>query len=76
MIRCLCSRISISTNQFFLITFCVCSSQEHIPVEEVFQNLKCNPEGLTSDEAQARIVVFGPNKLEEKEVGFDLVLAR
>lgn len=40
---------------------------EHIPVEEVFQNLKCNPEGLTSDEAQARIVVFGPNKLEEKE---------
>lgn len=54
----------------------MCSSQEHIPVEEVFQNLKCNPEGLTSDEAQARIVVFGPNKLEEKEVGFDLVLAR
>jgi H+-transporting ATPase len=42
--------------------------QENIPVEEVFQGLKCTKDGLTSDEAKARSVVFGPNKLEEKKV--------
>ncbi|KAL6843241.1 hypothetical protein ACP4OV_026954 [Aristida adscensionis] len=40
---------------------------ENIPVEEVFQSLKCSREGLSSEEAQARIAVFGPNKLEEKK---------
>ncbi|XP_062196094.1 plasma membrane ATPase-like isoform X2 [Phragmites australis] len=40
---------------------------ENIPVEEVFQSLKCTKGGLSSDEAQARITVFGPNKLEEKK---------
>jgi len=43
------------------------SWQENIPVEEVFQTLKCTRQGLSSEEAQARIAVFGPNKLEEKE---------
>jgi H+-transporting ATPase len=37
-------------------------------VEEVFQSLKCTKDGLSSEEAKARIVVFGPNKLEEKKV--------
>ncbi|KAK3150195.1 hypothetical protein QOZ80_3AG0230050 [Eleusine coracana subsp. coracana] len=40
---------------------------EHIPVEEVFEHLKCNREGLTTDAAQQRINMFGYNKLEEKQ---------
>lgn len=42
--------------------------QENIPVEEVFQILKCSKEGLTTGEGQKRIEIFGPNKLEEKKV--------
>ncbi|PHU16617.1 ATPase 6, plasma membrane-type [Capsicum chinense] len=41
--------------------------QENIPVEEVFQILKCSKEGLTTGEGQKRIEIFGPNKLEEKK---------
>ncbi|XP_030471117.2 ATPase 7, plasma membrane-type-like [Syzygium oleosum] len=40
---------------------------ENIPVEEVFEKLKCTKEGLSSDEVQTRLEVFGYNKLEEKE---------
>ncbi|KAL9224418.1 hypothetical protein vseg_000451 [Gypsophila vaccaria] len=40
---------------------------EKIPVEEVFKNLKCNKEGLTSAEGDNRLQIFGPNKLEEKK---------
>ncbi|KAG5569410.1 hypothetical protein H5410_059176 [Solanum commersonii] len=40
---------------------------ESIPVEEVFQILKCSKEGLTKEEGQKRIEIFGPNKLEEKK---------
>ncbi|KAF1871699.1 hypothetical protein Lal_00020493 [Lupinus albus] len=40
---------------------------ERIPVEEVFDQLKCSREGLTSDEGANRLQVFGPNKLEEKK---------
>lgn len=39
---------------------------EHIPVEEVFQQLRCNKEGLSDEEATARLAIFGHNKLEEK----------
>ncbi|CAL1375940.1 unnamed protein product [Linum trigynum] len=39
---------------------------ENIPVEEVFQKLNCTKEGLTGDEVQQRLQVFGHNKLEEK----------
>lgn len=42
-------------------------SQEHIPVEEVLDHLKCTREGLTSEAAQQRIHSFGYNKLEEKQ---------
>ncbi|XP_022714754.1 ATPase 9, plasma membrane-type-like isoform X3 [Durio zibethinus] len=41
--------------------------QERIPVEEVFQQLKCTKEGLSSEEGQKRLQIFGPNKLEEKK---------
>ncbi|KAG8062145.1 hypothetical protein GUJ93_ZPchr0003g17775 [Zizania palustris] len=40
---------------------------ENIPIEEVFQNLRCDREGLTSEQAQERLQLFGPNKLEEKK---------
>ena len=38
---------------------------EHIPVEEVFSQLRCSREGLSQQEGEARLQVFGPNKLEE-----------
>ncbi|KAL3513220.1 hypothetical protein ACH5RR_025937 [Cinchona calisaya] len=40
---------------------------ENIPIEEVFENLRCTKEGLTSDGAQERLAIFGYNKLEEKK---------
>ncbi|KAF8034889.1 hypothetical protein BT93_C1038 [Corymbia citriodora subsp. variegata] len=40
---------------------------EKIPLEEVFEQLKCSREGLSSDEGAQRLQVFGPNKLEEKK---------
>ncbi|KAF8110798.1 hypothetical protein N665_0079s0110 [Sinapis alba] len=40
---------------------------ENVPVEEVFQHLKCTKEGLTSTEVQERLTLFGYNKLEEKK---------
>ncbi|KAK9742743.1 hypothetical protein RND81_03G194700 [Saponaria officinalis] len=39
---------------------------ENIPLEEVFQSLKCSREGLTSQEVEDRIAKYGLNKLEEK----------
>lgn len=42
--------------------------QEHIPIDEVFQQLRCNKEGLTDEEGEARLKIFGHNKLEEKSV--------
>jgi len=36
-------------------------------MEEVFQLLQCTDQGLTEAEAQNRLGIFGPNKLEEKE---------
>ncbi|XP_068651804.1 plasma membrane ATPase 4-like isoform X1 [Aristolochia californica] len=40
---------------------------ERIPIEEVFEQLKCTREGLSSEEGDERLKVFGPNKLEEKK---------
>ncbi|TVT97534.1 hypothetical protein EJB05_57221 [Eragrostis curvula] len=37
-----------------------------VPVEEVFQTLKCDRKGLSSAEGEGRLKAFGPNKLEEK----------
>lgn len=42
--------------------------QEHIPIEEVFEQLRCSKNGITDEEAEARIQIFGQNKLEEKSV--------
>ncbi|AQK55789.1 ATPase 8 plasma membrane-type [Zea mays] len=39
---------------------------ETVPVQEVFQHLKCSKEGLSSAEGDNRLKIFGPNKLEEK----------
>ncbi|CAA7395974.1 unnamed protein product [Spirodela intermedia] len=40
---------------------------ERIPVEEVFGLLKTSKDGLTAEEGEQRLQIFGPNKLEEKE---------
>ncbi|KAF6149930.1 hypothetical protein GIB67_008651 [Kingdonia uniflora] len=40
---------------------------ENIPLEEVFENLKCTREGLSSESVQDRLELFGYNKLEEKK---------
>ncbi|XP_037438940.1 plasma membrane ATPase 1 isoform X1 [Triticum dicoccoides] len=40
---------------------------ENIPLEEVFDNLRCSREGLTGEQARQRLQIFGANKLEEKE---------
>ncbi|XP_071724860.1 LOW QUALITY PROTEIN: ATPase 8, plasma membrane-type-like [Rutidosis leptorrhynchoides] len=40
---------------------------EKIPVEKVFEQLKCTREGLSSGEGEKRLQVFGHNKLEEKK---------
>jgi H+-transporting ATPase len=37
-------------------------------VEEVFIQLKCSKEGLSVEEAEKRLQIFGQNKLEEKKV--------
>ncbi|KAJ6994162.1 ATPase 8 [Populus alba x Populus x berolinensis] len=39
---------------------------ERIPVEEVFQQLRCTKEGLSTAQGEERLKIFGPNKLEEK----------
>ncbi|RWV78899.1 hypothetical protein GW17_00060048 [Ensete ventricosum] len=40
----------------------------NIPLEEVFENLRCAREGLTTQQAEERLEIFGHNKLEEKKV--------
>ncbi|KAF5456339.1 hypothetical protein F2P56_025834 [Juglans regia] len=40
---------------------------EKIPIEEVFEQLKCTREGLSQAEGESRLQIFGPNKLEEKK---------
>ncbi|MQM13081.1 hypothetical protein Taro_046004 [Colocasia esculenta] len=40
---------------------------ENIPLEEVFENLRCSREGLTTEAAKERLEIFGYNKLEEKK---------
>lgn len=42
--------------------------QENIPLEEVFEHLRCTKEGLSNDAVQERLEMFGYNKLEEKKV--------
>ncbi|KAJ8431767.1 LOW QUALITY PROTEIN: hypothetical protein Cgig2_028984 [Carnegiea gigantea] len=40
--------------------------QERVPLEEVFGELRTSRDGLTTVDAEARLTIFGPNKLEEK----------
>jgi len=42
--------------------------QENVPLEEVFQTLRCDSNGLTTKSAEERLSIFGHNKLEEKQV--------
>lgn len=34
----------------------------------MFENLRCSPQGLSTEQAEQRLAIFGPNKLEEKQV--------
>ena len=40
---------------------------ETIVVEDVFKLLQCDDNGLNTEEAQRRLEIFGPNKLEQEE---------
>ncbi|KAL6125853.1 hypothetical protein ACLB2K_073904 [Fragaria x ananassa] len=40
---------------------------ENVPLEEVFDHLKCTNDGLSSDEVKERLESFGYNKLQEKK---------
>ncbi|KAI3665900.1 hypothetical protein L6452_44535 [Arctium lappa] len=40
---------------------------ETIPIEEVYENLRCSKDGLSSEDAEKRLEIFGYNKLEEKK---------
>lgn len=37
-------------------------------MEEVFEHLRTTPRGLLSGDAEERLIIFGPNRLEEKRV--------
>ncbi|KAI4355344.1 hypothetical protein L6164_004125 [Bauhinia variegata] len=37
-----------------------------IPIDEVFEQLRTSRGGLSTEDGEARILIFGPNKLEEK----------
>jgi len=49
---------------------CTAFQQECVPLEEVFEELRTSRYGLTTVDAEARLTIFGPNKLEEKPVCF------
>ena len=40
---------------------------ETIVIDDVFQLLQCDDQGLNTDEAKRRYEIFGPNKLESEE---------
>ena len=40
---------------------------ETIVIDDVFKLLQCDENGLTDKEAQRRLELFGPNKLEQEE---------
>lgn len=40
---------------------------ETIVIDDVFKLLQCDDNGLSTEEAQRRIELFGPNKLEQEE---------
>ncbi|NP_001105360.1 membrane H(+)-ATPase 1 [Zea mays] len=40
---------------------------ENIAIQEVFESLRCSPQGLSTEQAEQRLAIFGPNKLEEKQ---------
>ncbi|KAK9113879.1 hypothetical protein Syun_020676 [Stephania yunnanensis] len=52
---------------WFIYNFVRYLFQENIPIEGVFENLKCTREGLRSNEVKERLQLFGYNKLEEKK---------
>ncbi|XP_068312441.1 ATPase 3, plasma membrane-type-like [Pyrus communis] len=62
-----CTQLHLRSETVHSCVFVHFVSQERIPVEEVFEQLKCTRDGLTGEEGANRLRVFGPNKLEEKK---------
>ncbi|KAK6911783.1 hypothetical protein RJ641_023876, partial [Dillenia turbinata] len=60
------NREGIDLEFYCQATLSACYKQEHLPLEEVFEQLRTSPQGLSSEDAQARLQIFGLNKLEEK----------
>jgi hypothetical protein len=60
--------IQVSMSCGVVSTFACEWEQENVAIEEVFAQLRCTKEGLTTDEGNNRIAIFGSNKLEEKTV--------
>lgn len=50
------------------IYYVLCFRKERLPLEEVFEQLRTSRAGLTSEDAEVRVHIFGQNKLEEKPV--------
>ena len=47
--------------------------QEKVPIEEVFEKMKCKREGLRTSEGDQSLEIIGPNKLEEKKVYLSII---
>lgn len=56
-----------------MISLFIWLQQEHLPLEEVFEQLRTSQAGLSSEDAEVRLQIFGPNKLEEKRASFPLI---
>ncbi|KAG5528191.1 hypothetical protein RHGRI_028957 [Rhododendron griersonianum] len=48
---------------------------ENIPIEEVFKQLKCTREGLSTEKGEKRLQIFGFNKLEEAQLFLDFFIS-
>ena len=53
--------VSLISSDANTIQVALCE-KENIPIEEVFENLRCSREGLSSKAAEERLAIFGHNK--------------
>ncbi|KAI3768429.1 hypothetical protein L2E82_19098 [Cichorium intybus] len=46
------------------------AANEPIPIEEVYECLRCSKDGISSEDAEKRLEIFRYNKVEEKKEPF------